>query len=195
MENKAGFWHRGGGHIKADDMKNVFSAAWDCHATWLGCERLMVWERMSILSCRMQLHLMFVTLFFFLQFYHLFPWWLVGQLNASCHPLPVPLMPPSLFIFAAWIVKIVISAGNLTEGRGRLQVYIRNYGSPSWWSGTGLLGGTFEEGREVISDSFSKAVGAFSWQPSNTFSLWIDEMMYSLNKSGKSKNADMTDKH
>lgn len=30
-------------------MKNV-SAAWDRHASWLGCERLMVRERMSILQ-------------------------------------------------------------------------------------------------------------------------------------------------
>lgn len=48
------------------------------------------------------------------------PWWLVAQLNASCRPLPGSLLPPCLFISAAWIAKITISsAGNLASREER----------------------------------------------------------------------------
>lgn len=100
-------------------VKNVFFSAWDCLASWLDSEWL-TFERMSILSCRLWLHLVLIVGFFrFFATY--FP---SGQWNTSCHPLPVPFMPSSLFIFPAWIVKILIfSAGNLTGGSGKLQVY------------------------------------------------------------------------
>lgn len=46
------------------DMKNVFFSAWDCLASWWGSEWLM-FERISILSCRLWLHLVLIVGFFF----------------------------------------------------------------------------------------------------------------------------------
>lgn len=86
--------------------------------------------------------------------------------EASCHPFPVSFMPPSLFICAARMGKIVIAAGNPTKGSGRLQVYkheLRQEMVPA--DGAALV--YQEEGREIISDTFSKDVGTFTWQPSD----------------------------
>lgn len=92
------------------------------------------------------------------------------------------------------MVKIVISAGNMIEGSGGLQVYKQELCQELVLADVAALV-YWEEGREIISDTFSKDVSAFTWQPSDTSSLRIDEVIYSLNKSGKSENADMTDKH
>lgn len=101
-------------------MKNVFSAAWDRPASWLGCERLMVRER-ECQTCRLWLHLVLIMLGVFHNFATYSPG---GHWNTPCHPPTVSLMPPSLLIFPVWIVKILIfPAGNLTGGSGKLRVY------------------------------------------------------------------------
>lgn len=157
MDNKAGFWHRGGDLSRPMTFyRDEESPFWDRHATWLASEWLMVWESHPVLSRAP--HPFLWSVYFIYFFCSVF---LVTCRPIKCFlsPLPVSLMP--LFIFAGHVVKMGHFCRNLTEGRGRLRVLQTSAPSrisPYWCSSTGSLGRTFEEGREIICDTFSKNV-------------------------------------
>lgn len=166
MENKAGFWQRGGRRIEADDMfyRDEECLLWDRHASWLGCERLMDRERMSILQTVATSRAHHAGFFFFFsQFRHSFPRW----------PLKHSLPPTSCLTHAS--IPAYFSFLNSKDSylpcrkpdrrKGEtpgLQIWAQSGICPSQRSSTGFSVRNIR-GRQIISHTFPKDVVVFTW--------------------------------
>lgn len=142
-------------------MKNVFSAAWDRPASWLGCERLMVRERMSNLQTVATSRAHHVGVFS--QFCHLFP----------RRPLKHSLPPTYCLTHAS--IPAYFSCLNSKDSyipcrkpdrrkweTPGLQIWAQSGICPSRCSSTGFSVRNIR-GRRIISDTFPKEVVAFTW--------------------------------
>lgn len=134
------------------DMKNVFFSAWDCPVSWLASEWLM-FQRMSILSCRLWLHLVLIVGFFHSSATY-FP---QRPVKHFLSPTSCPTHASVPVYFSCLNSKDSYLLGRKPNRRKwetpGLQTWARSGICPIRCSGTGLLWGTFEETRQIWHNS------------------------------------------
>lgn len=166
MENKAGFWHRGGRRIEADDM---FYRHEECliFSLRLSCQLVRLW---MVNGSRENVDLVLQTVAAS-RAHHLF-----FTISPLFSPAASETLPVTHFLSHSGLVPVYFSCLNSKDSylfcrkpnrkkweTPGLQIWAQSGICPIRCSSTGLLWGTLEEIRQIISDTFPKEAVALPW--------------------------------